>query len=394
MAPVDLRLMAALSGEMDGLNVAALCRERGISRKTFYKWKARYEAEGLAGLEARSRRPKTSPTRVAPHVEAAIIDKRKWLSDYGLDAGPASIQSYLKGKVVPLPSEATIWRVLARAGFIVPEPKKRPRSSWVRFQADTPNECWQIDSTEWALADGSPAAIFNILDDNSRLCPASEAVATASTEEAWRVFSTAGQKWGLPARCLSDNGLSFSGKLRGFEVAFEANLRDAGVRPVTSRPYHPQTCGKVERFQQTLKRWLAARPAPVDIDELNGLLEEFVAFYNNSRPHRALGRRTPMEVWSSSPRARPGEALAHPEYSLRGPRHRLLKVNSIGTISLGRYQIALGRDHAGLIMEVETNGVEVVIHHQGELVRRLILDPTRNYQPSGRRRGVKRKDGS
>ena len=100
--------------------------------------------------------------------------------------------------------------------------------------------------------------IINVLDDHSRLAVASRAVPSARTEAAWATFSEGCRRWGVPWRCLSDNGLCFSGKLRNKVVFFEAQLQAAGVKAVTSRPYHPQTCGKVERFQQTLKRWLRA----------------------------------------------------------------------------------------------------------------------------------------
>jgi transposase-like protein len=245
--PMDLRLMAAATGPLSGVNVSALCREHGISTKTFYKWRARYAADGLAGLEPRSRRPHRSPRRVSAEVEEAIVALRKELSDAGLDAGAATLRWHLARRRVAYPpaSEATIWRVLVRRGFVVPQPEKRPKSSLCRFEAAFPNECWQIDATEWALADLTVVQIFNVLDDHSRLAVASRAVPSATTEAAWAAFSRGCHHWGVPWRCLSDNGLCFSGKLRGYQVFFETQLRAAGVRPVTSRPFHPQTCGKV-----------------------------------------------------------------------------------------------------------------------------------------------------
>src|SRR5437764_12166648 len=130
VAPVDLRLLAAISGGLGELNVAALCREKGVSRKTFYKWRQRYAAEGIDGLEPRSRAPKRIRQRTPDHVEDAIVEARKRLEGWGLDAGPGTIRWHLRGPVSPLPSEATIWRVLRRRGFITPAPKKRPRSSY------------------------------------------------------------------------------------------------------------------------------------------------------------------------------------------------------------------------------------------------------------------------
>ncbi len=230
----------------------------------------------MAGLEERSRRPHHSPARISPVVEDAIVELRKRLAEEGLDAGAGTIRWHLcrEGTVRP-PAEATIWRVLVRRGFVVPEPRKRPKSSLRRFEASAPNEWWQIDATDWALADGTGVEIINLVDDCSRLCPESRAVPTTTTEAAWEAFKTGVGRYGWPAGCLSDNGLAFSGRLRGCEVFFETQLRAGGVRPITARPYHPQTCGKVERFQQTLKKWLRARSGAASMAELQAQLEEF-----------------------------------------------------------------------------------------------------------------------
>jgi transposase InsO family protein len=391
VTPVDLRLMAAISGELEGLNVAALCRERGMSRKTFYKWRGRFALEGIAGLEERSRRPQLTPTRYGDHVEDAVVECRKALQDEGWDPGPASIAWRLRGRVSPVPSEATIWRMLVRRGCVVPQPQKRPKTSWRSFVAAAPNECWQIDATEWQLGNGQRVEIINVVDDHSRLAVANRSFPTATGEAAWETFAAGAQQWGLPSRCLSDNGLCFSGRLRGAQVLFETNLLAAGIRPVTSRPYHPQTCGKVERFQQTEKRWLGSRRRPDDIAELDRLLDEFADYYNRARPHRSLGRRTPQEVWNAADRAGPAPGPLTGRLPL-STRQR--PVTSKGHISLGRYLIGIGQDRAGQLATVQTNGDQITVTIDDEVIRRFTIDPTRTYQPSGRRRGPRRKDGS
>lgn len=223
----------------------------------------------------------------------------------GSDAGPGSIQWHLGRRraelgVVRVPAEATIWRILTRRGFVIPEPRKRPKSSLRRFEASAPNEMWQTDATKWTIQIGQ-VEILTFLDDHSRRVARSRAVLTATTDNTWETFLEAVAVCGLPSGVLSDNGLNFSGRLRGFEVAFEINLRAGGVRPITSRPYHPQTCGKIERFHQTLKKWLAKKPMAADLDELQTQLDEFVVFYNTCRPHRGIGRVTPQERWDSRP---------------------------------------------------------------------------------------------
>jgi transposase InsO family protein len=271
-------------GAGERINVSGVCREAGISRKTFYKWHARYLAEGLDGLEERSRRPKRSPGQVTGPIEELIVRLRKELADDGLDHGATTIQWHLghhpdMPRARRVPSGATIHRIMVRRGLVTPTPSKRPKSSWCRFEASAPNEWWQIDATDWVIATG-PVKLFNVLDDHSRVIVRSRAVLAATGEQAWTTFSQAAQQWGFPAGCLSDNGLCFSGKLRGFEVLFEARLRAVGVRPFTGRPYHPQTTGKVERFQQTLKKWLRRQPLAGDLVELQTQLDEFCRIYN------------------------------------------------------------------------------------------------------------------
>ncbi len=212
-----------------------------------------------------------------------------------------------------MPSVATVHRILVRRGFVLPQPEKRPKSSWRRFEAPAPNEWWQIDSIDWVIATGL-VKVFNIVDDHSRVACRSRVGAEATSEEAWTTFCEAAQRWGLPAGVLSDNGLCFSGKLRGFEVLFEAKLRDAGIRPITGRPYHPQTTGKVERFQQTLKRWLRRqdhrRGLARDLAELQARLDEFCRYYNEQRPHQGIGRVTPLEPLAASPACKPASRAA------------------------------------------------------------------------------------
>ena len=273
---MDVRLATAVSGAVRKGEVSAFCREHRISRQTFYKWKRRAEAGGRAGLEELSRRPSRSPSRTSDELEERIVRLRKELDDVGWDHGPWSIRQLLAREVAMVPSESTIWRILVRRGLIVPEPRKRPKVSLRRFQYARPNDCWQIDATHWELADGTTIEIIDIIDDHSRVCVGAVAVASCTSIGAWKAFTLAGSTWGLPARVLSDNGLTFNGSRRGITVTFEANVRAVGVSPIASSPFHPQTCGKVERFHQTLKQWLAKQPGARTLNELQSQLDIFV----------------------------------------------------------------------------------------------------------------------
>lgn len=385
-------VMAFVAGEP--VNVAAVCRDCEVSRKTFYKYAARCRAEGAAGLEPRSTRPHRSPQAVALVVEEVVVELRKRLRDDGFDHGATTIQWHLgrdrrfKGRV---PSVATVHRILVRRGFVNPQPGKRPKSSWRRFAAPAPNEWWQIDATQWPTCQGM-ADVFNIIDDHSRLACRSRAVVTDSSEEAWTTFCEAAQRWGLPAGVLSDNGLCFSGKLRGFEVLFEAKLRDAGVRPITGRPYHPQTTGKVERFQQTLKRWLCRQDhrhgLARNLVELQARLDTFVEYYNHQRPHQGIDRVTPASRWHASPAATAGDPLPHPS-PRPAPHHTT--VTPQGTVRAGRWTISIGSEWAGCTATVVLDGRYATVFANGELIRHLKLDPTHDYQASHRRRGGPRR---
>lgn len=376
---MDVRLRIGVAA--DDVNVAAWCREHRVSRDAFYRWRARYRVEGLAGLEPRSRAPRSSPQRIGADTENAIVELRKELADLGVDHGPSTIQWHLgrRGVLNRVPSQATIWRVLVRRGFVVPEPRKRPKSAMRRFVASAPNELWQADTIDWAIATG-PMKILSFLDDHSRVALRVKALPSATSEATWTGFCEAAEQWGVPLGQLSDNGLNFSGKIRGFEVYFEQQLRKVGVVAKTSRPFHPQTCGKVERFQQTLKKWLRRHRLATDLAELQTQIDTFVAYYNHQRPHRGIGRVTPAECWAATPPAiNLGIALPAPTLHTTGT------VSARGSVMMGAAcEIGLGRRWSGHTARIHYDDTHAAVFIDHQLVRALKIDPTRRYQPTGR----------
>jgi transposase InsO family protein len=276
-----------------------------------------------------------------------------------------------------VPSVATIWRVLVRRGFVVPEPRKRPKSSYRRFEASAPNELWQTDCIDWAVASG-PVKILSFLDDHSRVALRVRALAAATSDATWETFCEAAERWGVPLGQLSDNGLNFSGRLRGFEVRFEIELRAIGVVPKTSRPYHPQTCGKVERFQQTLKRRLRRQPIAADLADLQHQLDTFISYYNAERPHAGIGRVTPLERWNATPKAIPAGL------PLPGPRHETGgTVDDQGCVRVRPWVIHIGVAHHGQTAHVLLDDTHAAVFIGNQLIRHLELDHTRRYQRSG-----------
>ena len=382
---MDLASYVVRAVVVEGRSVGEVAASHGMARSWLYELLARYRAEGEGGLRPQSKRPRSSPTRVSVALEEEIVALRKALSDEGLDAGPHTIQFHLsrRRRRGPVPSVATIWRVLQRRGFVTPQPQKRPRSSYIRFQAELPNECWQADTTHWALADGTDVEILNVIDDHSRLLVGSRAFRTTKAADVVATFYGGVERCGLPASLLTDNGAVFTAAPRGGRCAIETELDRLGITSKHSRPYHPQTCGKVERFHQTLKKWLAKQPPATTLTDLQADLDRFAAYYNTVRPHRALQRRTPAEAFAARTRATPTRAgVSIPtHYRVRHDR-----VDKAGRITLRHrsrlHHVGLGRAHCGTRVLVLVADLDVrVLTENGELLRQLTLDPTRDYQP-------------
>jgi transposase InsO family protein len=375
---------------------AEVAARYGIHRAWVYKLKARYEAEGDTALVPRSRRPKSSPTATPAVTVELVLRLRKQLAEAGLDAGADTIGWHLARHHRTTLSRATINRILTRAGAVVPAPAKRPKSSYIRFQAAQPNECWQCDFTHYRLThlDGTPGAdteILSWLDDCTRYALRVTAHQRVSGPIVLASFRDTVTAHGTPASTLTDNGMVFTTRLsggKGGRNGLETELRRLHVRQKNSRPNHPTTCGKVERFQQTLKNWLRAQPLqPATIEELQALLDGFVQIYNEHRPHRSLPHRaTPATSYTTMPKATPTRDRTDDTHD----RVRHDKIDNSGVVTLrvnGRlHHIGIGRTHARtpVILLVQDLDVRIVDATTGELLRELTIDPRRDYQPTGR----------
>jgi transposase InsO family protein len=247
--------------EVEGRTPAEVCTAYGVSRSWLYELLARYRAEGDAAFQPRSRRPRSSPQATPPATVELVLTLRKQLANAGLDAGADTIGWHLTHHHGSTVSRATIHRILTRAGAVVPEPAKRPKASYLRFAAEMPNETWQSDFTHYRLtrADGRPGAdteIITWLDDHSRLALHVSAYPRITGPIVLATFRQACELHGYPASTLTDNGMVYTTRFaggRGGRNHLEAELHRLGIAQKNSRPNHPTTCGKVERFQQTLK---------------------------------------------------------------------------------------------------------------------------------------------
>ena len=370
---------------VEGRTHAEVAAQYGLSRSWVTRLVARYRLEGDTAFEARSRRPRTSPTVIPAEVVELVVNLRAELSAQGLDAGPHTVCWHLQQRHQITVSPSTIRRRLVDLGLVEPNPKKRPKSSYVRFAADLPNEMWQSDFTHWRLATGADTEIITWLDDCSRYALSVTVHRRITGPIVVDTFDQTCVDHGVAASTLTDNAMVYTTRFsggKGGRNAFEARLAHLGTEQKNSAPNHPTTCGKVERFQQTLKKWLTAQPPANNLNELQALLNEFVDTYNHNRPHRALKRSTPAAVYNRLPKATPEHNGADVHFRVRHDR-----VDKTGSVTLRHnsrlHHIGIGRahKHTPVTLLVADLDIRVIATQTGELLRHLTLDPSRDYQP-------------
>lgn len=366
---------------VEGRSVRAVAASTGRSKSWVHRHVALYREGGEEALVPLKRGPKRSPRQTDPRVEDEIVRVRKELAEEGLDAGAATIRWHLQQTYAYVPARATIHRVLQRRGFVQPQPQKRPRSSWTRFESDLPNDCWQTDMTHWHLEDGSAVEIVNFIDDYSRAVLASVALPVATAADVVRIFFATAEIYGLPASVLSDNGAIYTAHYRGSHTGMEIELAALGITFKHGKPYHPQTQGKIERYHLTLKKWLRKQPPAETLTDLQQQIDRFVFIYNEQRPHVARGR-TPMSAWRSLDKATPvldGQPLlAHTKV-----RHD--RIDKTGCFTLryrGRlHHVGVGRAHKHKRILILMADLDVrVIDENGNTLRHFPLDPSVDYQ--------------
>jgi transposase InsO family protein len=378
---------------VEGRSQGEAARTYGVSQGWVSRLVARFRAEGEAAFEPRSRRPHRSPTATPTGTVELVVQLRKQLTEAGLDAGPATVHWHLQHHHQVTLSVATIARILTRHGLVSPAPKKRPKASYIRFQAAMPNECWQSDATHYRLTDGTNAEIITWLDDHSRFVLHCSAHVPVTAKIALASFRAAAAAHGYPASTLTDNGMIYTVRFatgRGGRTGLEAELARRHIRQKNSRPNHPTTCGKVERFQQTLKKWLRAQPdQPATLAQLQALLDAFIDAYNHRRPHRSLPHHaTPATAYQARPRATPGSSSPGEHHD----RVRHDRIDTDGKLTLrvnGRlHHIGMGRTLARtpVLLLVHNLDVRIIDAATGELLRELTIDPDRDYQPTGKDR--------
>jgi len=383
MSKQRVAVLKVVSGQLSVTAAAAECR---ISRGHLHRLLRRYREDGLDGLEPRSRRPRSSPQAVPDAVRDRITALRVDLAARGLDAGPATIAWHLGRVALPVPSTSTIRRILHAAGLVVPEPHKRPRSAWHRFEAAAPNGVWQSDFTHWRLADGSGVEICSWLDDHSRYLLGCTVFRRVGGDDVVAMFTAAGDEHGWPAATLTDNGTVYTARFTGGRNGLEHLLAYLGVRQKNGAPGHPQTQGKIERFHQTLKRWLGRQPAARDLGALQAQLDAFREVYNEHRPHRAIERQTPGEAYRAIPKDQPSGPGGRGHF-----RVRYDTTDSKGAMTLRRagrlhhLKIGAAHDRRRVLAIVGEQEVTVVALDTGEILSAHRIEPDKGYWRNTRR---------
>jgi len=282
-----------------------------------------------------------------------------------------------------------VYRILRRHDLIKPEPKKKPKSSYIRFAAEQPNETWQADFTHHRLIDGTDIEILTWLADHSRFALSVTAHRPVTGPVVVTAFRACVARHGIPFSTLTDNGLVFTTRFsnRGSTSrnGLETELVRLRVRQKNSRPNHPTTCGKVERFQQTMKKWLRAQPGAPTISALQAQIDAFVDNYNHHRPHRSLtNRSTPAVAYTTRPKAQPGTDAPDEQFRVRHDRIHNGRVSL--RVDGQMHHIGLGRtlDGTRIIMLIAGYDIRVIHATTGEIIRALTIEPNRRYHGTGR----------
>jgi transposase InsO family protein len=320
--------------------MSELCRRFGISRKTGYKWLSRWEAEGAQGLSNRSCRPKHSPLKTAPSVEAQVLQVRAQHPAWGARKIAHVLQ---RDHGIELACSTTN-SILDRHGCISAQ-ASQAATAWQRFEHATPNDLWQMDFKGHFATGTARCHPLTVLDDHSRFNLVLDAVHTESYEAVQPCLQRAFERYGLPWRINTDNGPPWrAGGQDGTVTRLGLWLIRLGIRLSSSRPAHPQTNGKEERFHRTLKAEVLGTRQFKDLPQAQRHFDAWRHTYNFHRPHQALAMQTPSQRYRCSQRSLPS-SLPPIEY---GPEDLVRKVQSGGWITLHGHNLRLPESLRGL----------------------------------------------
>lgn len=351
-------------------SVSSASRRLGVSRPTAYKWLVRWKEEGEGGLSDRSRRPRLSPRRTSAEMEERVCELRRQHPGWG---GRKLHHRLLALGVAEVPSPSAITDILDRNGLLRAD--RRLKRNWQRFEAERPNEMWQMDfKGDFALA-GGRCHTLTLLDDHSRFNLCLQACADQRGETVKRHLMSVFATYGLPETILVDNGPPWgSGYSRQPHTRFTAWLMSHGVRVSHGQPYHPQTRGKDERFHRSLEVEVVAVRQWLDYLDYQSGLDYWQVVYNEERPHEALDYAVPSSRYKPSVRRMAAERPS-PEY-LNSDEVR--RVQELGVISFRGRKLHVGRAFSGepvALRAIEEEGVWDVYYYKQRVGRVDLRSP-------------------
>ncbi len=360
VSAMDLKLEFVCLAMAEGANLRSLCRRFGVSPTTGYKWLERYRAQGEAGLEEASRRPLSSPWRSGVGVEKSVLKVRAAHPAWG----GRKIAAVLERKGLSAPAPSTITAILRRHGVEIGA-HGGGASPFTRFEHPAPNELWQMDfKGHVGMADGRRLHPLTILDDHSRYCLTLGAAENQQTATVQGFLTAAFRRYGLPRALITDNGAPWGDGPGSPYTPLGVFLIDQGIAISHSRPYHPQTMGKDERFHRSLKAEALSGPPFADLEAASRKLTLWRKVYNHERPHEGIGMAVPAERYSASPREY-RETITPFDYA---PGDALRRVQPGGRISFGGRQIrvpkAFARREIALRATNQDGLYEVFYRHQ------------------------------
>ena len=339
----EQRYKAVLEVISQGRTVVEVASQFGVSRQTVHSWLRRYEDGGLEALADRSHRPAQCPHQMPAHVEVAVAELRRGHPSWG----PKRIRYELaRTGIEPLPSESGVYRALVRFGLIVPGGRRARDQVWKRWERGEPMELWQMDVVGgFALADGSTAKALTGIDDHSRFCVSAALMPRERTQPVCDGLSGALARYGVPQQILTDNGKVFTGRFHHppVEVLFDRICRENGIEHLLTKPRSPTTTGKIERFHRSLRTEFDTTQVFTSLQVAQQALDEWVRYYNSSRPHQSLEMSTPLQRFTPSER-RPARREG-PDRN--GEQWVSRRVARNGVVCVAWQQVSVGKHRAG-----------------------------------------------
>lgn len=365
---MEQRYQAVSAVIHDGFSIVEVASRFGVSRQTIHSWLLKYEKSGLPGLTNHSHKPKGCSHQISSAVDVLICEMRRRNPGWG----PRRIEFELaKMATEQMPSRSAIYRAIKRANLIDPHARRRRDEKFKRWERAAPMELWQFDVVGGIyLADGSELKCLTGVDDHSRFCVSAGLMHRANSRSVCDHLQTSLERYGIPQEILTDNGKVFTGRFnsqKDVEVLFDKICRENGVEHLLTAPRSPTTTGKIERFHRTLRSEFLMEKRFDSFEQAQVQLDNFVAFYNQQRPHQSLDMQTPSVKFNVSTPIPKDPSSIH----ALGPQGTWAarRIGGNGVISIAWQQISIGKHRAGQDVDVLITESMVHVYYKDELLK-------------------------